>query len=120
VEDVVDVGLGGEAVQSAGVVFVDGGLDGRDAEVLVAPDDMGSGGGDVGLGVAGDGGVAIEDEVAVGRDAGGVDLGSGDAGQEHRQDEDSPPDPMGNSGAKSLSRKNQVSLDGHGHTSVLR
>ncbi len=97
-EDVVDVGLGGEAAQSAGVVFRDRGLDGGDAEVLVAPEDMGSGGGDVGLSVAGDGGVAIEHEVAMGRDAGGVDLGAGDTGQEQCQDEDSPADSTWSSG----------------------
>ena len=91
VEDEVDVGLGGEAAQSACVVFRDRGLDGGDAEVLVAPEDMGSGGGDAGFGVAGDGGVAIEDEVAMGRDAGGVDLGGvqlgvGETGEEEYKD----------------------------------
>jgi hypothetical protein len=74
-EHVVDVGLGGKAAEGAGVVFRDSGLDGGDAEVLVAPDDMGSDRGDVGLGVAGDGGVTVKDEVAVRRNAGGVDLG---------------------------------------------
>jgi len=55
-------------------------LDGGDAEMLVAVGEMGSSGGDAGLGVTGDGGVAIEDEVAVGGDAGGIDLGYGKLG----------------------------------------
>jgi hypothetical protein len=77
VEDVVDVGLGGEAAQGGGVVFRDCGFDGGDAEVVVAPGEMCAGGGDTGFCVAGDGCVAIEDEVAVGSDAAGIDLGNG-------------------------------------------
>src|SRR3981189_2353174 len=61
------------------------GLGCGDAEVLVAPGKMGTGRGDAGFGVAGDGGVAIEDEVVVGSDAGGVDLGAGEAGEEEHQ-----------------------------------
>ena len=68
---------------------VDCGFDGGDAEVFVALGEVGAGGGDAGFGVAGDGGVAIEDEVAVRRDAGGVDLGTGEAGEEDGQDEGS-------------------------------
>jgi len=92
VEDVVDVGLGAEAAQGAGVVFRDGGLDGGDAEVFVAPGEMGAGGGDAGLCVAGDGRVAIEDEIAVRSDAAGVDLGAGETGKKKCQDEDFPED----------------------------
>ena len=55
-------------------------MNGGDAEVLVAEGETSSGGGDAGFGVPGDGGVAIEDEVAVGSDAGGVDLGHGKLG----------------------------------------
>jgi hypothetical protein len=77
VEDVVDIGLGDEAAQGAGVVFLDCGLDGGDAEVFVAPGKMRAGGGDPRFCVAGDGCVAIEDEVAVGSDAAGIDLGNG-------------------------------------------
>ena len=51
--------------------------------------ETGSGGGDAGLGVAGDGGVAIEDEVAMGDDAGGVDLcANGRVRQEEQTIED--------------------------------
>jgi hypothetical protein len=79
VEDVFNVGLGGEAVQGSRVVL-GWGLDSRDAEVLVAAGEVGAGGGDVGFSVAGDGGVAIEDEVAVRSDAAGVDLGTSESG----------------------------------------
>lgn len=81
VEDVIDVGLRGETAEGGGVVFARG-LDSGDAEVFVALGEMGSGGGDVGLGIAGDGGVAVDDEVAVGGGAGGVDLGAGGRGEE--------------------------------------
>ena len=110
VEDVVDVGLSGEAAQGGGVVFGDGGLDGRDAEVLVAPGEMGAGGGDAGFCIAGDGRVAIEDEVAVRGDAAGVDLGTGETGKKERQNEGSPEDAIAyctcNRGAKSGRTKN--------------
>ena len=85
VEDVVDVGLGGEAAQGAGVIFRDGGLDGGYAEVFVAPGDMCSGRGDARFCVAGDGRVAIEHEVAVRGDAAGVDLGTGETGKKEHQ-----------------------------------
>ena len=87
VEDVGDVGLGGEAAESGGVVLLGRGLDGGDAEVLVSPCETGAGGGDAGLGVAGNGGIAVEDEVAMGSDAGGVDLGASDTGEEEDQDD---------------------------------
>jgi hypothetical protein len=122
VEDVVDIGLGGEAAQSAGVVFGDGRLDGGDAEVFVAPGEMGAGGGDAGFCVTGDGCVAIEDEVAVGSDVAGVDLGidlgTGEAGKKKRQDEASPEDATAdrtcNWDAKSGRTKNQICGNGHG------
>ena len=82
VEDVVDVGLGGEAAEGGGVVFGRGGLDGGDAKVLAAVDEASAGCGEMSFGVGGDGGVAIEDEVAVGRDAVGVDLGAREPGTE--------------------------------------
>ncbi len=89
VEDVVDVGLGGETAEGGGVVFGGGGLDGGDAEVLVALGEAGSGG-DVGFGVGGDGGVVIKDEVAMRGDAVGVDLGTGEAGQGEGQQDGAP------------------------------
>ena len=110
VEDVVDVGLGGEAAQGAGVVFRGCGLDGGDAEVFVALREMRTGGGDAGCCIAGDGGVAIEDEVAVRGDAAGVDLGTGETGEEERYDERFPQEVMADctcSGdAASVRRKN--------------
>jgi hypothetical protein len=117
--------LGGEAAQGGGVVFEGGlGLDGGDAEVLIAVKEMGADRGDTGFGVAGDGGVAIENEVAMGRDGGGVDLGACKAGEEDRQDEGSVEeatgDFAGNRDAKSRRRKLQGAGDGHGGTSLLR
>ena len=90
VEDEVDVRLGREAAQSAGVVFLDCGLDSGSAEVVVAPGEVCAGGGDAGFGVARDGRVPIEDEVAVRRDAAGVDLGTGETSKKEGQDEGSP------------------------------
>jgi hypothetical protein len=78
VEDVVDVGLGGEAAEGGVVVFRRGRLDGSDADVFVATAETGSGGCDAGFGIAGDGGIAIENEVSVRSDAGGVDLRGGE------------------------------------------
>ena len=69
VDDVFDVGLGGEPAQGGGVVGGVG-LDGDDAEVLVALGDAGTDGTSVGFGISGNGGVAVEDEVAVRRDGG--------------------------------------------------
>jgi hypothetical protein len=132
VEDVLDVGLGCEAAQGGGVVLGGGleggvGFDGGDAEVFVALDEMGAGGGDAGFGVAGDGGVAIEDEVAVRCDARGVDLGidlgAGETGEEDRQDEGSvaqAADCACNGDGKSRRRKIQVGGNGHGCTSLFR
>ena len=85
VEDVVDVGLSGEAAEGGGIVFRRGRLDGRDTDVFVATGEMGSGRCDTGLGISGDGGVAIVNKVAVGSDAGGVDLGGGEGREQERQ-----------------------------------
>lgn len=87
VEDIVDVGLGGQAAEGGCVVFGGCGLDGGDSEVLVALGEAGAGCGDVAFGIGGDGGVVVEDEVAVWSDAAGVDLGSGDAGEEQSQED---------------------------------
>ena len=78
VEDIVDVGLGEEAAEGSGVVFGRGRFDGCDADVFVAAGETGSDGCDAGFGIYGDGGVAIENEVAVGGDAGCVDLRGGE------------------------------------------
>jgi hypothetical protein len=124
VEYVVYVGLGGEAAQGTGVVFRDRGFDGGDAEVFVAPGEMCAGGGDAGFRITGDGCVAIEDEVAVGSDAAGVDLGTGEPGEEDRQDEGSVEEAAANCpcnrDAKRRRRKIQVAGNGHGFTSLLR
>ena len=115
VEDVIDVGLGGEAAQGAGVVFRDGGLDGGDAEVFVAAGEVRARGGDAGFCIAGDGGVAIEDEVAVGSDAAGIDLGSDNLGASQAREEkgddqgsveDATADRTCNRGTKGGRRKN--------------
>jgi hypothetical protein len=74
VEDVAYVGLGGEDAESGGVVLRGGRLDGGDAEVFVALGEASASGEEMGLCVGGNGCVAIEDEVAVRGDAGGVDL----------------------------------------------
>jgi hypothetical protein len=84
-EDVVDVGLGGEAAEGGCIVFANRGLDGGDTEVLVAVDEMGSGGSNAGFSVSGDSGVAIEDEIAVGSDTGSVDLSARETGEEEHQ-----------------------------------
>jgi hypothetical protein len=124
VENVIDIGLGGEAAQGAGVVFRECGLDGGDAEVFVAAGEMRASGGDAGFGIAGDGGVAIEDEVAVRGDARGVDLGTGETSKEERDDEGSAEaataDCTCSGGAKSGRRKKRVGGTGHDDTSLLR
>ena len=132
VKDVFDVGLGGDAAQGGGVVILKGGLgfDGGDAEVFVAVNKVGARGRDAGFGVSGDGGVAIEDEVAMRCDARGVDLSTGRAGEEDREDEGSVEQESGNfSGnrdrtssrdAKSRRRKIEDAGNGHGGTSLLR
>jgi len=47
--------------------------------------ETGASGGEMGFGVAGDGCVAIEDYVAVGSDAGGIDLCDGEGGKEREK-----------------------------------
>jgi hypothetical protein len=61
-------------------------LDGGYAEVFVALEEASSGGGDAGGCVAGNSGVAIDDEIVVGSDAVGVDLGGGKRGGGKRGD----------------------------------
>ncbi len=107
VEDVGDVGLRGEAAQGGCILVVSGGLDGDDSQMLVAVHETSAGGCDPGFGIAGDDGVAIEDEIAVGSDAGGIDLGGGDAAEKEQEDE-------GVSGERSGSRSN------NGHTKSRR
>ena len=66
VEDVLDVGLGGEAFEGGGIVCAWFGLDGGDAEALVAAEEMGAEGAGAEFRIAGNGCVAIDDEVAIG------------------------------------------------------
>jgi hypothetical protein len=75
VKDEFDVRLRGEAMEGGDIVFLRWGLDGCNAQVLIAMDETGAGGGHAGLGVGRDGRVAIEDKVVVGCDATGIDLG---------------------------------------------
>jgi hypothetical protein len=77
VKDVAHVGLGGEETESGGVVLRQGRLYGGYAEMFVALGEASASGDQVGLGVGGDGCVAIENDVAVRSDAGGVDLRDG-------------------------------------------
>lgn len=77
VEDVLDVGQGGEAAEGGGV-FIDrvrstGGVDDGEAEVVVALEETGPCGAGVGLGTSGDGGVAIDDKITMRDDVAGVD-----------------------------------------------
>jgi hypothetical protein len=123
-EDVLDVGFGGEATESGCIVFQGCGFDGGDAEVLVAVGETGSGGGDEGLCVGGDGGVAIEDKIAMGSDAGGVDLGSSHAGEEERQDTEPLQKTMNGLTCRVKMKigrvKSQAGGNRHGCTSMLR
>ena len=48
--------------------------------MIVALEETSPGGKVAGFGVAGDGGVAVDDEVAAGGDGGGVELGIGGRG----------------------------------------
>src|SRR5580704_559307 len=73
VEYEFDVRLRGETAECGCVVLLGSRLDGCDPEVFVAVDEACAGGGDSGCSVSWDGGVAIEDKVVIGRDAGGVD-----------------------------------------------
>ena len=67
-EDVLDVGLGGEAAHGGCVVCGAEGLSGGDAEVWIALGEAGSGGEVRAFGIAGDDGVAIDDDIMVGDD----------------------------------------------------
>ena len=64
-EDVLDIGLGGQAVHRGSVVFGAEGLRGGDAEVRVALSEACSCGDGARFGVGGDGGVAVDDEIVV-------------------------------------------------------
>jgi hypothetical protein len=68
VEDVVDIGLGGEAAHGFVIGFKRGRSDGGDAQMLAAPDKAGSGDVDAGFGISRNGGVAVDDDVVVGKD----------------------------------------------------
>jgi len=86
VEHVADVGLGGEEAEGGGVVLRSGRLDGCDADMLVALGETYASGEETGFGVCGDGCVAIEDEISMGSDAGGIDLRQGDRGQKREKE----------------------------------
>jgi hypothetical protein len=86
VEDVAHVGLGGEEAESGGVVLRLWRLYGGDAEVFVALCEASASGEEMGLSVGGDGCVAIEDDVAVRGDAGGVDLRDGEWGKKREKE----------------------------------
>jgi hypothetical protein len=107
VENVGDVGLGGEAAQGGGVVLLGCGLNCGDTEVLVTPGEVCAGGGDASLGVAGDGRVAVEDEVTVRSDAGGINLSASETRQKDRQNkvdfDDATAEPRG---SRSVKRQN--------------
>jgi hypothetical protein len=55
--------------------------------VVVALEEGGPRGTGAGFGVSGDGGVAIDDEITVGGDAGGGDLCVGEGGKGEREEE---------------------------------
>jgi hypothetical protein len=81
-----DVRLGAQCAEGGCVVLLAGWrLDDGDAQVLVALGEVNACRADAGFRITGNGGVAVEDEVAVGNEAGGIDLGSGDRGQQKRQ-----------------------------------
>jgi hypothetical protein len=74
VENVFDVGLRGEAAKGSGVIRR-GCLHGSNAKVFISMSEMRPCSNDLGVGIAGYRGVAIEHEVAMGGNAGGVNLG---------------------------------------------
>ena len=86
VKNITYVGLGREETEGGCVVLSGGGLNGCNAEVFVGLCETGPGGAQAGLGVAGNGGVAIDDQVAMGSDAGGVNLRHGSVGQERKKE----------------------------------
>jgi hypothetical protein len=120
VQDVGDVRLRGEEAEGGGVVLPGGRLDGGDAEVLVALEETSSGGGDTGRCVAGNGGVTIDDQVAVGGGAVRVDLCAGERrGGECQEDgrEWNEMEPARAGRGKSGLAKGEVTENGHGYTS---
>jgi len=89
--------------------------------VLVTSGKVGSGGGDAGFRIAGNGGVAIKDKVMVRSDAGGVDLSDGETCEEDREDDC----PFAYRVAEQASDRNAKSwsakiANGHDCTSLLR
>jgi len=123
VDDEVDIWLRSQAAEDGCVVVLGCGLTGGlgcgldcgDAEVFVAVGETGADGGDTGLRVTWDGGVAIEDEVVVGSDAGGVDLGAGQAGEDEYEDGSSFADEVAEQTrhAKSWRTGSQVAINEH-------
>jgi hypothetical protein len=65
VDDELDVGLGAEGCDGCGFIGAGCGVEDGNTKGLVEAEDAGVGEADVGLGVAGDGVVAVGDEVAV-------------------------------------------------------
>ena len=74
VNDVGDVGLRAKAAYGGGVVLRWSRLDGDNAEAVVAPDERRSKRAGAGLHVSGDGGITVDDQVAMRNDGGGIDL----------------------------------------------
>ncbi len=96
VQDVLDVGLGGEAAHSGGVVLIEGrGTGGGDTEVFAALEEAGACRVHADFSVAGDGGVAVDDKVSMREDGGCIrqcvalrdDAGCGGEGNEDRDGE---------------------------------
>ena len=115
VQDVGDAGLGGQEAEGGGVVLRGLGLDGGDAEVGIALEETGSCRGDTSFGVVWDGSIAIDDEIAMRGEAGGVDLGAGE-----RRDGDGQDDACeGLAGEKSGPGESDAAENGHGCTSLL-
>jgi hypothetical protein len=85
VENRENVRLGGEQAEGGRVALTGGRLDDGDSEVIVALGEVNACGADPGFRIAGNGGVAVENEIAMGDEAGGVDLGSGDRGKQKRE-----------------------------------
>jgi hypothetical protein len=76
-QDVGYIWLRGEEAEGGGVVLRGGGLDCGDAQVLVALEKASAGRGDTGCCVSGNGGVAVDHQIAMRGDAVGVDLCAG-------------------------------------------
>jgi hypothetical protein len=81
-----DIWLGREEAEGSCVVpLTDRRLDDDDAQMLVALGEASACGVDVGFCVTRDGAVAVEDQIAVWNEAGGVDLGGGKCGGQEEQ-----------------------------------